>query len=165
MTAHLAPKRNTTGRRPGIEPLEGLVLSGSVVIARQLSLLLASTCGWHMHVVHEDRAAYACIRHVRLHAVIADIDASVLGGLPFLIHVRRHHPMIARYAITGNDDAYIKQLACDMAGCRDFFYLTQGKLMIDTDSGMAARLARPASMMQGSIPGPALAGLDGSPAA
>lgn len=123
------------------KPSETLVLTNNAIISHQLVHMLSLTQSWRMHVVHDDRAAYAYISQVHLHAIIADIDMSTLGGLAVLVFAKRHYPSILTYAITGNDDPYIKQLACDMAGCEGFFYLTKGKRAIDTNSGAAAQLA------------------------
>ena len=128
------------GRWPQEGSLEGLILTDNVIISSQLVHLLSSACSWQMHVVHDDRAAFAYLSKIHMHAFIADIDASTLGGLATLIYAKRHHSTVETYAITDNNDPYLKQLASDMAGCRDFFYLTKGKLTIDMYSGFPAQL-------------------------
>lgn len=120
--------------------INGLVLAGNVIIGHQVAHLLSSARGWQMQVANRDKQAYAHIAQGRLVAAVADIDTSDLGGLAFLVYARRHWPSATTYAITDNGDAYIKQLAHDMAGCRGFFYLSAGKLMLDMHSGMAAQL-------------------------
>lgn len=121
-------------------PAIGLVLSGNTVIGHQVAHLLSSARGLQMQVADRDRQAYAHITRSRMHAVVADIDTYDLGGLAFLIYAKRHWPSVMTYAITHNEDAYIKQLACDMAGCHGFFYLSAGKPMLDMHAGMAAQL-------------------------
>ena len=122
------------------EPALALVLSSNVVVGHQVAHLLSSICGWQVHTVKRDRQAYAHISQGRMHAVIADIDTSELGGLPVLVYTRHHWPSVITYAIARNEDTYAKQLAFDMAGCEGFFFLTKGNLMIDTNSGFAAQL-------------------------
>lgn len=135
-------KQECTGTGPARPVISGLVLSGNVIIGHQVAHLLSSARGWRMAVVDRDKQAYAHITQGRLGAVAADIDTSDLGGLAFLVYAKRHWPSVATYAITRNEDAYIKQLACDMAGCDGFFYLATGKLMLDMRSGMAKQLIR-----------------------
>ena len=129
------------GKRPS-EPDAGLVLSGNVIIGHQVAQLFSSTRGWQMQVVDRDKQAYGHISQGRMGTVVADIDTGDLGGLAFLVYAKRHWPSVITYAITNNEDAYIKQLACDMAGCDGFFHLSTGKLMLDMRSGMAAQLIR-----------------------
>ena len=128
------------GHQRSSGPDVGLVLSGNVIIGHQVANLFLSARGWHMLVADRDRHAYASISQTRLHAAVADIDACDLGGLAFLIYARRQWPSIITYAITSNENNYIKQLACDMAGCDGFFHLHPGKPMLDMRSGMAFQL-------------------------
>lgn len=122
------------------EPALALVLCTNVVASHQVAHLLSSICGWQVHLVKQDRQAYALISQGHMHAVIADICANELGGLSVLVHTKQHWPSVITYAITRSEDAYAKQLASDMADCDGFFFLTKGNLMIDTNSGMAAQL-------------------------
>lgn len=127
------------GKRPS-EPVVGLVLSASDIIGHQIAGLLSSARGWRMQVENRDKRAYAHISQGRLDAVVADIDASNLGGLAFLIYARRHWPSVISYAITNNENGYIKQLAYDMAGCHGFFYMSPGGRLLDMHAGMALQL-------------------------
>lgn len=136
------------GRWPEEESLEGLVLADNVIISSQLVHLLSSACNWQMHVVHDDRAAFTYLSKIHMHVFIADIDANTLGGLAALIYAKRYHSTVETYGITDNKDPYLKQLAIDMAGCRDFFYLTKGKQTIDMYSGFPAQLTSSVSDMR-----------------
>lgn len=127
-------------QQPNPEPFTGMVLSDNVIIGYQISHLLSSRCGWHMSVVHRDEDAYWNLAKGRLNAVIADIDASNLGGLAVLVYAKRYWPSVITYAITRDDDPFIKHLATHMAKCESFFYLLKGKMMIDSHAGMAAEI-------------------------
>lgn len=118
----------------------GLILSANIIVGYQIAFLLGSR-GWRMHVVHTDRQAYEMILKGNVSIVVADIDASGLGGLAALVYCQRRWPSIRTFAVTRGDDAYLEKLARDMAGCRGFFYLSGEGLEIDMHSGMAARLA------------------------
>ncbi|HXH65267.1 MAG TPA: hypothetical protein VNH42_07160 [Mariprofundaceae bacterium] len=127
-----------------LETAQGLVLSDNIIIGYQIAFLLGS-CGWRMQVVHTDKQAYEIILKGNMDIVVADIDAAGLGGLATLVYCQRRWPSIKTFAVTRGDDAYLEKLASDMGGCQGFFYLSDGKLELDTCSGMAAGLVRQAS--------------------
>lgn len=118
---------------------QGLILSANIIVGYQIASLL-NTYGWSMQVVHTDRQAYALILQGNVDAVVADIDASDLGGMAVLFYCKHHQPSIRTFALTKGADSYLETLARDMGGCEGFFYRTGGKLEIDTHAGMAARL-------------------------
>lgn len=122
-----------------LAPLHGLVLSGNALIGYQIATLLSSTYGWKMQVVHADKPAYDLILQGNIDAVVADIDKVDLGGLAMLAHTKHHWPSIRTYAITGNEDFYIKRLARDMGGCEGFFY-RRNERELDTQMGLGAQL-------------------------
>jgi DNA-binding NarL/FixJ family response regulator len=122
------------------ESFKGMVLCENVIIGYQVSHLLSSRCGWQMYVAHNDEDVYWNLAKGRLNAVIADIDSSNLRGLAVLVYIKRYWPSVITYAITSDDDPYIKHLATNMAGCEGFFYLLKDKMMIDSHLGMAAEL-------------------------
>ena len=121
----------------------GLVLSAHPLIGHQIAGLFSSGGDWQMQVVGRDKQGYARLSGGGCHAVVADIDAADLGGLALLIYAKRHWPCVTTYAITRNEDAYLKQLACEMAGCQGFFHLSTDGMTLEMHSGMAARLAGP----------------------
>lgn len=120
-------------------PAKGLILSANIIIGYQIASLL-NACGWRMQVVHTDRQAYAQILQGNVNVVVADIDASDLGGMAVLFYCKQHRPSIRRFALTQGTDSYLEMLARDMGGCEGFFYRPGGRLEIDTHTGMAARL-------------------------
>ena len=127
-------------RKPVVK--RGLILVENLCLGYQLSTLLKKR-NWQMDVVHHDRQAYALILHGGLDTVITDIETNHLGGLAVLTYCKRHWPSISTYAIARNSgDAYLNKLARDMGGCRGFFYLTDSRLEIDANIGMAAQLMR-----------------------
>lgn len=123
----------------------GLILVENLCLGYQLSTFLKKN-DWQMHVVRQDRQAYALILRGGLDTVITDIETSHLGGMAVMSYCKRHWPSVTTYAIARNGgDAYLKKLARDMGGCRGFFYLTDSRLEIDTGIGMAAQLIHPAA--------------------
>lgn len=125
-----------------LEPIRGLMLADNVIIGHQIATLLASSYGWRMQVVHSDREAYQIILQGNVDAVIADIDAIDLGGLAVLIYAKHHRPSFMTYAITQSRSLYLKKLARDLGGCDGFFYMIDGRMELDTRSGLAAQLIR-----------------------
>lgn len=123
-----------------LEPVRGLVISSNVIIGYQVSMLLSSTYGWKMQVVHTDKQAYDLILQGDMDVVVADIDGIDLGGLAVLAHTKHHWPSIKTFAITENGDFYIKKLARDMGGSEGFFYLKKGRIELDPHMGLGAQL-------------------------
>lgn len=126
------------------QPPQGLILSANIIVGHQIASLL-SACGWRMQVVHTDRQAYALILQGNTNVVVADINASDLGGMAVLFYCKQHQPAIRTFALTQGTDAYLEMLAHDMGGCEGFFYQSNGRLEIDRHAGMAARLVRGAA--------------------
>lgn len=125
-----------------IEPYRGLILSGDVIIGHQIATLLSTSYGWNMQVVHNDREAYPIILQGNVDAVITDIDTIDLGGLAILIYAKHHWPSTMTYAITQSRSLYLKRLARDLGGCQGFFYIIEGRMKLDTHTGLAAQLTR-----------------------
>lgn len=143
--------REACGAR--MEAGQGLILSANIIIGYQIAFLLGS-CGWRMQVVHADRQIYELIPKGGVDIVVADIDAAGLGGMAALVYCQRRWPSIMTFAVTRGDDAYLEKLARDMGGCRDFFYLAEGRMEVDMHIGMGAALLRQASGKQAVIKGP-----------
>jgi CheY-like chemotaxis protein len=122
-----------------LETARGLILSANIIIGYQLASLLGA-CGWRMQVVNADKQAFAPILQGNVDVVIADIDASDLGGMAVLVYCKHHRPSITTFALTRGAYPYLERLAYELAGCEGFFYLSDGKLEVDTRTGMAARL-------------------------
>ena len=118
---------------------QGMVLSANIIVGYQIASLL-SAYGWRMQVVYTDRQAYALILQGNVDVVVADIDASDLGGMAVLFYCKHHQPSIRTFALTQGADSYLETLARDLGGCEGFFYRTGGRLEIDTHAGMAAQL-------------------------
>lgn len=118
-----------------------LVLERNVCVGHQIGSLLEEKYGWHAYVVHSGTQAYARLLKTHIDIVVANIDAHDLGGLAFLTFCHQHYPWITTYGIAPKDDSYRKRLACDMGGCKEFFYLVDESMMIDFDRGMGADLA------------------------
>jgi len=116
-----------------------LILAEDTGTGNQIASLLAET-GWRMHIVCSDRDAYDHMLRENVDVVIADIDATRLGGLAVLVYCYHHDPSVTTYAIAPTDDGYRKLLARDMAGCRGFFYLVKGGREIDSSRGMPVNL-------------------------
>ena len=123
-----------------LEPVQGLILSGNVIIGHQVAALLHNAYGWQMQVTHRDKQAYGLILQGDMDVVIADIDAVDLGGLAVLAYAKHHWDSIITYGITESRDAYLKTLARDMGGCQGFFYVAEGRLEVDLRAGMAGQL-------------------------
>ena len=122
------------------KPLKkGLIVAQNVVIGYQLATLFRQR-GWEMLVVHRDYAAYEVILREKIQAVVADIDSPNLGGLAVLTYCHHHYPSIDTYAVLQHENGELKKLAKAVAGCRDFFYLEDKSLQLDTNRGMAAAL-------------------------
>lgn len=117
----------------------GLILSANIIIGHQLASLLGA-CGWRMQVVNTDKQAYALILQGDVEVVVADIDASGLGGMAVLVYCKHHRPSITTLALTRGTYPYLERLAHELGGCEGFFYLSDGKLEVDTRAGMAPRL-------------------------
>jgi len=100
---------------------------------------------WRMHVVDNDQQAYAFMQREPVHVVIADIDAVDMGGLAVLACSHHLYPSMEVYAIVTADDGYRKKLARDLCGCRGFFYVTGGKLIVGSGQGIAAQITTPFS--------------------
>lgn len=126
----------------GVQPIRGLVMADNVIIGHQIATLLASSYGWWMQVVHSDREAYPLILQGKVDAVIADIDAVDLGGLAILGYAMHRRPSFMTYAITQSRSLYLKKLARDLGGCQGFFYMIDGRMELDTETGLAAQLIR-----------------------
>lgn len=122
-------------------PTTGLILSDNMIAGYQVAHLLSSAYGWNMQVLRRDKQAYFSISEGHIQVVVADIDRAELGGLAVLAYTKRHWPSVTAYAITRNEDAYIKQLAQDMGGCQAFFYLTKHKPGLDMQRGLAFRIS------------------------
>jgi len=150
---------HATGRTP-IKSVQGLILSANIIVGYQIASLL-SAYGWRMQVVHTDRKAYALILQGSVDVVVADIDASNLGGMAVLFYCKHHRPSIRTFALTQGADAYLETLAHDMGGCEGFFYRTGGRLEIDTHAGMAARLVGSLDRGSHALSGQALANSPG----
>lgn len=129
-----------------LEPVKGLILSANVIVGHQLASLLRHAYGWQMQVIHRDKQAYGLILQGHMDVVIADIDAADLGGLAVLAYARHHWASIMTYGITESRDAYLKRLARDMGGCQGFFHIVEGRLEIDTCTGMAEQILRRSPM-------------------
>lgn len=119
----------------------GLVLTDNMIAGHQIAHLLASAHGSKMRVLRRDKQATLLISEGRVDVVVADIDRAALGGLAVLTYTKRHWPAVTTYALTRNEDAYVKQLAQDMGGCRDFFYLSKERPSLDMHRGLAARIS------------------------
>jgi CheY-like chemotaxis protein len=124
-----------------LETVRGLILSANIIIGYQLASLLGA-CGWRMQVVNADKQAYAPILQGDVDVVVADIDASDLGGMAVLVYCKQHRPSITTFALTRGTYSYLARLAHALGGCEGFFYLSNGKLEVDTHAGMAAQLLR-----------------------
>ena len=98
-----------------------------------------------MQVTHRDKQAYGLILQGNMDVVIADIDAADLGGLAVLTYAKHHWASIMTYGITESRDSYLKRLARDMGGCQGYFYVVEGRLEIDTRTGMAEQFLRRSS--------------------
>lgn len=122
-----------------METARGLILSANIIIGYQIASLLGA-CGWRMQVVHTDKQAYALILQGNAEIVVADIDTSGLGGMAALVYCKQHRPAITTFGLTRGTYSYLEGLARKMGGCEGFFYLADGKLEIDTHTGMAARM-------------------------
>ena len=123
------------------EAINGLVLSDNMIAGHEVAHLLASAYAWNMQVLNQDRQAYHEIAGGSTHVVVADIDHTDLGGLALLAHIKRHWPAMETYAMTRDEDAYAKQLARNIGGCRAFFYLSRGKFSLDMHRGWAAHIS------------------------
>lgn len=123
-----------------IETFRGLILSGNAIIGQQIATLLTYSSSWKTQVVLNDREAYPIIQQGNVDAIIADIDTADLGGLAILIHARHHFPSVMTYAITHSRSLDLKRMARDLGGCQGFFYMVEGKMELDTDTGLAAQL-------------------------
>jgi DNA-binding NtrC family response regulator len=117
-----------------------LVLEMNVCVGHQIASLLEEEYGWRIYVVHSGTQAYARLLKTRIDVVVANIDTHDLGGLAFLTFCHQHYPWITTYGIAPSDDPYRKKLACDMGGCKEFFYLVDNSMMIDFERGMGADL-------------------------
>lgn len=119
---------------------QGLVLTGNVCIGYQLSSLFRRH-GWTMQVVHSDVAAFSAIlQRNNVEVVVADIGTPDLGGLAVLAYCHQNLPSITTLGVMRSEDEHLKKLAHLAGGCRDFFYLEDDSLQIDTSRGMGAAL-------------------------
>jgi hypothetical protein len=91
-------------------------------------------------VLQQDKLACDLVLQGRVDAVIADIDEVDLGGLAVLAYAKHHCPTVMTYAITEDRNPYIKRLALELAGCLGFIHRVQGRMELDTRTGLLTRL-------------------------
>lgn len=115
-----------------------LILTGNVCIGYQIASLLHNV-GWQTQVIHNDAHAYDLLRREKVDSVVVDIDTPGLNGLSYLCWCKFRRPSIAIYAICSGGNTISMQAARNL-GCRGYFYLRQGKVLVDTRCGMARGL-------------------------
>jgi hypothetical protein len=123
-----------------LEAARGLVLSGNVILGHQVATLFASTYGWRMQVLQQDKQACDLILQGSVDAVVADIDEVDLGGLAVLAYAKHHWPTIMTYAITEDRNPYLKRLALELGGCLGFIYRIKGRMELDARTGLLSRM-------------------------
>lgn len=96
--------------------------------------------GWQTHVIHHYSHAYDILNNnEQIDSVIVDIDSPGLNGLPCLFWCKVNRPMLTIYAICSGGNSKAMQIARNI-GCKGYFYIKQGKILVDTRCGLARGL-------------------------
>ncbi len=115
-----------------------LILTGNVCLGYQIASLLHNV-GGQTHVIHNDAHAYDLLRREKVDSVVVDIDTPGLNGLSYLCWCKFRRPSIAIYAICSGGNTKSMQVARSL-GCKGYFYLGQGKALVETRYGMARNI-------------------------